>query len=252
MISDYFEQQLQLGPSVCDASGRLSYAGTFGIFMDIASIHAEQLGVGLRAMAAQSLFWLTVKTQICFAGRPGMMDSVTLATWPEKPDRMRANRSYTLTRSGQTLITGKTEWAVMNTKTQRLTPVETVYPQGLVFTRDGVCPDAFAQIPDTFDAGNICAQERVRPTDIDVGGHMNNAAYLHLLFSTFSNEELRAMRIRKIDAIFRAPCFEGELLRLEKRGTDDGLELRLSKADAQKPAGQTVFLAKITRQDVPG
>lgn len=50
-MMEKYEMRRQIGPSICDASGKLSHAEAFGLFMDIASFHAEQIGVGLGAMA---------------------------------------------------------------------------------------------------------------------------------------------------------------------------------------------------------
>lgn len=46
-MMEKYEMRRQIGPSICDASGKLSHAEAFGLFMDIASFHAEQIGVGL-------------------------------------------------------------------------------------------------------------------------------------------------------------------------------------------------------------
>lgn len=123
-MMEKYEMQRQIGPSICDASGKLSHAEAFGLFMDIASFHAEQIGVGLGAMAQKDLFWLTVKTQVNFIRRPRMLQNVTLETWPEQPDKMRGNRSYIMRCGEDTVLTGKTEWAVINTATHKLVPLE--------------------------------------------------------------------------------------------------------------------------------
>lgn len=114
-MMEKYEMRRQIGPSICDASGKLSHAEAFGLFMDIASFHAEQIGVGLGAMAQKDLFWLTVKTQVNFIRRPRMLQNVTLETWPEQPDKMRGNRSYIMRCGEDTVLTGKTEWAVIST-----------------------------------------------------------------------------------------------------------------------------------------
>ena len=54
-----FSKEFPVLPSVCDASGRLSYPGAFECFMDIATQHADVLGVGLRDLSPKNLYWLT-------------------------------------------------------------------------------------------------------------------------------------------------------------------------------------------------
>ena len=81
-MMEKYEMRRQIGPRICDASGKLSHAEAIGLFMDIASFRAAQIGVGLGAMAQKDLFWLTVKTQVNFIRRPRMLQNVTLETWP--------------------------------------------------------------------------------------------------------------------------------------------------------------------------
>ena len=235
-----FEHPYTICPSVADADGRLSIHDAFGLFMDIASEHAEALGCGLYAMAKRELFWLTVKTQIRFYERPRIMEPVTLRTWPEAPGRVRALRSYQLLRGEQVLLDGKTEWAVIHTKTQQFTPMSEIYPPLLVFDLPSACPGPFARIADGAEGWEAFAEYAVRSTDIDVGGHCNNAAYVRALLGSMSRESLKSLQIRQVDVVFRSPCYEGETLTFQRRTTETGLDFRIAKADGSK-----ALLAKI-------
>ena len=239
-MEQVLEQTLDVAPSIADAEGLLSYPGAFHVFQDLAGTHAERLGVGLGAMAEKSLFWLTVRTKIVFLSRPALGQTVTLRTWPEKPGALRCNRSYEIARGGEILIRGRTEWAVMNTETHALTPAAGLFPAELPFDRPAACPEAFARIPDKFEGAELFDTYRVRSTDIDVGGHMNNAAYLRALFGAFSNREIQALRPRCADVSFRASCFEGEQLQFYRRETESGLDLRIARG------ADTVLLARLS------
>ncbi len=238
-MTQLYEQELLVAPSIADARGKLSYHDTFSRFMDIASVHAQMLGCGLEAMARKGLFWLTVKTQIRFFERPSIMELVTARTWPEVPGKLRGNRSYQILRGDQLLIAGKTEWAVVHTKTGKLTLLDGVYPPSLSFDLPSACPEAYARIPDDFSANDEFARYTVCSTDIDVGGHMNNAAYVRAILGCFSLEMLRSLRIGRIDVVFRSPCYEGDELILQRRKTETGLDIRIERK------GVTALLARI-------
>lgn len=235
-----FDRPYTVAPSVADAEGRLSLHDSFGLFMDIASEHAEALGVGLDAMTKRGLFWLTVKTQIEFLERPRIMDRVILRTWPEPPGRVRALRSYQLLREDKVLISGKTEWAVIHTATKQFTPMEEVYPPTLCFDRPSACPGPFARITDGEEGWEPFGDYRVRSTDIDVGGHCNNAAYVRALLGGLTNAEIRSLHVKRMDVIFRSPCYEGEALKFQRRQAAGGTDFRIVKAD-----GTSALLAKI-------
>lgn len=238
-MENYYNKTLAITPSLSDASGSLSIPSVFALFMDIASEHAERLNIGFQVMSAQSLFWLTVKTQVCVTSRPRLMDAVTLSTWLEKPGRMRSVRCYALSSGSETLITGKTEWALINRDTLALTPLAGVYPENLDYSRPNSCPEPFARIPDAFDGVAPYADYRVRSTDIDIGGHMNNAAYVRAIIGSLSNAALQDTPIRKMDVIFRASCYEGDLLSLQKQTSNEGSDFRLAKDNA------TILLARM-------
>ncbi len=234
-----YEKEYAVTPSVCDAGGRLSYPAAFSCFMDVASQHAEALGVGYDDLLWRGLFWLTVKTKIVFLRRPRLGEITRLSTWPETPGHIRCNRSYEMRKGGERLLYGKTEWAVIETGTQRMIPAGEVYPAGIRFPELSACEEPFHHVPDQFDGIKPYASCTVRSTDIDVGGHMNNAAYLSAMMSTFSVQELSAMPIRSIDALFRAPCFEGEELIWRRVQAPGGMNL------CARCGEKTAFLAAV-------
>ena len=90
-----FEQEILIPPSACDYSGKLGYAGAFAVLMDLATEHAERLGIGLAAMKAKNRFWVTVKTKIIFYERPAVSEAVRLITWPEKPGAVKGTFTVT-------------------------------------------------------------------------------------------------------------------------------------------------------------
>lgn len=236
---EIYQKNLIISPSIADSNGKMSYPAAFDIFMDMAAEHAEFLGLGFEAMAANNRFWLTVKTKILYYRRPKMAEQVTVSTWLEPPEKIRCNRCYDIQDNGEVLAAGKTEWAVIDTVSHTLVPIALVYPNGLKYEKEPPFTDHFSRIPDSFDASDTLEEYRVRSTDIDVGKHMNNAAYLRAAFGAFSCSELQKKEIKSIDAVFRKSAYEGDVLLLQKKTTENGLDLRYSME------GETVFLARI-------
>lgn len=235
----YYERPLTILPSMCDATARLGVPNAFALFMDLATEHAEALGIGMNGLMKRDLFWLTVRTRIRFIDRPALTETVTLRTWPEKAERSRCNRDYAILRGDQIIVAGKTEWMIMNLKTNRLHPVDGVFPADLEILEDKVLPEPFARVTDDFDGADSLGAYTVRSTDIDLGGHMNNAAYVRAIAGAFSSKDWQAMNIREMEVAFRSPCFEGDTLEIQRRTTDAGTDVRLSRD------GKTIVLARI-------
>ena len=228
-LTNYFEKELYIDPSLADADGLLSRYETFNIFMNVADAHAGSMGVAWRDISPRDLFWLTVKTKIVFEERPKLGDTVTLATWVEEPTRLRGDRNYEMRQGDRVLVRGRTEWAVLNTKIMKLVPIDDVYPEGLDYSRPSACPEGFTRIRDRFDASDRYAEYTVRSTDIDVGHHMNNAKFVQALLGTFSNEELREMRPKSFDVLFRNSVYEGDVLAFYKQPAETGFDIRVAR-----------------------
>lgn len=226
--------------SLCDFDGVLGIPETFSMMMDLATEHAQSIDLGISSIGKKSLFWLAVRTRIRFIRRPKIEERVSLSTWPEKPQRLRNNRSYLVEKNGERLVEGKTEWAILNTETGRLVKGDDVYPKGLDFEPESVFDDPFERVKDSFEESEQFAQYTVRSTDIDLGGHMNNAAYPRALFSVFSTEERKAMKLSGIDVRFVSPSFEGETLLLYRHQNEEKTEYAMKKQD-----GTTVLLAAV-------
>ena len=142
-------------------------------------------------------------------------------------------------RGEELLLCGKTEWAVVEFGTQRMAPASKVFSESLRFREFSACREPFALVPDHFDGAEPYASYLVRSTDIDLGGHMNNAAYLKAMFGTFSNAELKSLEICTVDAMFRSPCFEGDELVWQRTEVPEGLHIRAQCKE------KTVFLASL-------
>ena len=238
-MKGFYEREMTVLPSMCDADGLLGIPNAFALFMDLATEHAEVLGIGFRDLWPKGLFWLTARTKIRFYRRPRMVETVALRTWPETPERSRCNRDYRMERGGEVLIEGKTEWMVMNMKTGRLHPADSVFPEGLELLPDRVLPEPFLRMADDFSGAEDLGTYLVRSTDIDIGGHMNNAAYVRAIAGMFSTEAWRALAVREMEMAYRTPCYEGDALLLQRRRCEDTTELRLSRD------GKTIALAQL-------
>lgn len=233
-----YTKELTVLPSMCDSAAALGVPDTFALFMDAATEHSCALGCGLDVLGPRGLFWLTVRTRVKFFRRPKMLERAILSTWPEAPGKLRANRCYTIEGRGGPLVAGKTEWAVIDQNTGRLHPMADVYAPDGASLPESVWDEPFTRMPD--EAFPEFARYTVRSTDIDLGGHMNNTAYLRALAGLFSCEAWQGMRIREAEIAYRAACYEGDTLCWQKRGENGALALR-----AVLPGGKTIALIRL-------
>lgn len=237
-MNNKYIRELTILPGACDSGAALGIPDAFALFMDIATEHACAAGYGIDALGPRGLFWLTVRTRVRFIRRPAMLERVTLTTWPEMPGKLRANRDYTISRGGELLVAGKSEWTVLDMKSGKLCPMADIMPPDYPYCTETVWDEPFTHIADT--PTEEFARYTVRSTDIDLGGHMNNAAYIRALAGEFSCERWQKMAVSELEIAYRAPCYEGDTLVWQKRDAEGETHLR-----AALPDGRTIALARI-------
>ena len=226
--------------SRCANDSRLSVPAVFEAFQDIAVEHAEILGLGAEAMTKRGLFWITAKTKVQIHKRPKLLTPITVETWPCLPGPVRADRCYRIMEGEECVAEGRTEWAVLEIPELKVHRLGDLYPDGMKLSDRVLLPEHFRRVSeDTSD----CTERRsiqVPSTDIDLGGHMNNIAYIREMLGTYSTAELREMQIRGVEVCFRQSCYEGEVLRVFERKTENGREILMKKEN-----GSSAFFALI-------
>ena len=230
-MNSKLDKQMKILTSMCDNNSKLSIPAVFSLFMDLATEHGNEIGVGADKLSPKGLFWVTAKTKIKIHRSPEVLEEITASTWPEKPGRIRCNRYYTLKKDGKLLAEGKTEWAIIDINSGRPCRPSEVYPKDIIHIEDTVCDEPFSKISEDFDGCPIIDTYKVRSTDIDLGQHLNNAVYSRILFGAFSCDDLSKMDISEVEIHFRNQCYEGENIKILLRKNDSSFEIGMLKED---------------------
>lgn len=240
-----FSHDFVVTPESCDARAALSPLGVFMMFQSIATQHAERLGVGGAAMAKRGAFWLTVHNRVDFYDRAHLMQTVRASTWAEACGErdVRCFRSYTLRCGDKLVAVGRTQWAVLGAQGHVVPFGQTGFPQDYPFPAQAAIDEKPQRFHDDFAPEDAVETYTVRSTDIDMGRHMNNVAYVRLLLGQFSAEQLASGAIRSIELHYGAPCLEGEQLTVCRRQEETRTLLAVAKPDGKKAALAAVTFA---------
>ena len=232
-----FTKDIKILPSMCDDTSMLGIASVFDIFQDYATLHADMHDIGPEGMHRRKTFWVITKTRININRLPIVMDDVEINTWIQPADRASCERDYSITMDGETLVYGRSIWAVVSRETGRLVPMKELYPV-VDFNEPRPDEKPFAKVHKHFEEAEELGSYTVRSTDIDIGGHMNNVHYIRAMLNCFSTSEIKDMGIKEVEVNFISQTYEGETLRFKSRRTDAGLEIGAVNKD-----DKTVFVA---------
>ena len=237
-----YEREAAVTAALAGADGRLSIHGTASLFMDLAERHADLLGFGAQLLLEKGLFWVASKTMIQIGEMPRFSEPVKLETWPLAPGKVTTERQYRITSQSGGLVCGKTVWALVDVKTGRPTRVSDSMPEDLPYLTDIACDAPFPRINYREENFADLAEFRVTSSDIDIGGHMNNTAYLRALSGCFSSAELKERPAKEVCVIYLSPCYEGERIRFRIREEEEQADVAAVKED-----GTVAALFRMTR-----
>ena len=230
---------IKILPSDVDYANLLSYPDIFALFQNIAVDHSEKLGYDQTILTPKGLFWVTSRCRVRINERPQCSEFVDISTWPEKPDRIRGRRNYTIKRNGELLIEATTEWVIVDRNTNRLFMINRLYADDFEFFEEKVLPEPFHRFTSEI-SGEPFGEYRVRSVDIDFEGHMNNVNYLRALFGLFSRKELESIAPKEIECYYKTSCFEGDRMLWYKISTEGGMEICARLED-----GTDIFFASL-------
>lgn len=191
--------------------GVLDIDGCMDLFMDIATEHAKEIGIGLKVQEEKDQFWVAVRSKIRIYSKPYLEDNLTLTTWPAVPEKILCPRYYELCdEKGETLIDGRTDWSIIHKSTGHLSRDRNIYPEDSVYKK----PLEFSDFDKSKfeNCSELLGTYKVKIGDIDIGGHMNNVAYLRALKSLFSCFEWDNLSIKELEIQYKKACHEMDLL----------------------------------------
>lgn len=180
------------------------------LFQECASLHARELGFSGEDLAGQGLAWVLTRLFFRVERWPRLWERVTVRTWPSWVERRAAGRDFEARDEDGGLVAKATSsWMTMDMAARRMAPI----PDSLVaLHRSDQRAVHFPSrsIPRPGQARSSM-DIRVRQSDLDVNGHVNNVRYLEWCLHSlepFPGEENPSW----MDISFRAEARLGEEL----------------------------------------
>jgi acyl-ACP thioesterase len=220
----------------CNREGALQLHSLMHQLQEVASRHAEELGVGRKWMEREGFYWVLVNFKMDILKHPMYGETVILKTWPSGWDMLKAFRDFQgEDLKGNILFRATSDWMVIDRKT--LTPRTTKelhfdFPS----SQDRNIRDMVRKkpLPDMVEVSRI----RVPYSAIDMNGHVNNTEYVRwgvdgLRASYFTDREIDGFTIS-----FIAEVFQDEELVISRKDMGDG---RVLISGSKGEGGKTAF-----------
>ncbi|MBO7701505.1 MAG: hypothetical protein J6S36_01190 [Eggerthellaceae bacterium] len=183
-----------------DRYGRIQPFALFDLCQDIATVHAEEMGISRDVMIAKGVFWAVVRQKVEIVKDPGYFQNVRVRTWPHTMTRFSFLRDFFIRdEAGDLLAKATSEWVLMDLETRKFASVKDYLEVPGAFDEARAFERKPRKLPD-FEEGN-CPVVEIVPgfTDVDLNGHVNNAKYADFVVNALNPGDEGAMKSIQID-----------------------------------------------------
>lgn len=183
-----------------DRYGRMQPSAMLDLFQDVATLQAEDMGIGRGYMCEKGVFWAVVRTKLEVVSDPQKYQVVTVRTWPHTPTRFSFMRDFSIRgETGAELVRATSEWVLMDVQTRKFASVRDYYDGSEDFDEARAFESKPRKIA-PFGEGNRPIHTVVPSySDLDVNGHVNNARYANYVIDALNPGPEGAIKTLQLD-----------------------------------------------------
>lgn len=193
-----------------DASGRMPMWLLVTRVIEVATDHANILGVGYDELIRHGIGWVLTRLTIEVSRYPGINEKYSLVTWIEGYNRLYSDRCFALLDShGNEIGHIRSMWVAIDFKTRSAADL-TSLPSDLFVVSDRRSPVRHSgkQRPLGDDAAS--AYYTFGYSDIDFNRHVNTVQYVRLVLNQLPLSLYDSAHIARFEIQFHNECHYGE------------------------------------------
>jgi acyl-ACP thioesterase len=211
-VADY-SIRFTLQADEVDFTGRWRPSAILRSMQNLATAHAELIGVGRDVMLQRNIIWLLSRTHLQMQAYPMMDEEVVLRTWPGEPNRFFFPRHFTIARpDGQPLGAASTLWVLLDLGARAIIPpgkCDLVFPDTSHLSPPLPAPERVMQV----EGERLLDIRTARYSDLDVNRHVNNTRYADWLCDALPMDTMATHCIENLLLNYTKEILPGETLR---------------------------------------
>lgn len=240
-----YSKKYHIDLSDVDFMKKLKLSTLFIYFQDIASLAAEELGLGIETLEKEhGLAWVLMKIRVDIIRNPSLDEEITMETWPQKPKKLEFERDYLVRdKQGKTIIRAVSSWVIMDLKERKLKRSSAAPIQYSSVKEERAIDCKLGKIKG-FNQLDAVYNKVIGYSDVDFNGHLNNSRYVDYMMDCFSMEEHRNNEVKSVEVHFSNEVLPGETILLQKDTSTNELK-EVFLIGTNKKDSKTVFKAKV-------
>jgi len=197
----------------CQVDGNIKIVSLMQYLQEVASGHAEQLGLGFGWLNEMHSYWVLSNLRIEIAKFPKWNDAIVIKTWPSGYTRLIATREFVgKDKDDCELFRASSQWMVLDKQSNR---PKNLFHLNLGLPKTG--PKAISgKLKRLEPQGDYSKVERIRVpySSIDLNGHVNNTEYVRWGIDALRRAFEFKASVRFVHSTYLSEVFEGDELDL--------------------------------------
>lgn len=202
-MKEIYKVRILAAAGDCNPMGQLQFQKIVSHIIEIATWHANQLGVGFDRMSQFGAGWILSRIGVEMKKYPQANDWINFETWVSSFNRLFTERCFRMTADDGSLYgEARTIWMGLDYSTRR--------PADLTPVADSIRPameapdiDPPLKLKPSVDAGSWNSESfRYRFTDLDINAHVTTTSYVRSSMNTHTLDDYRSNFISRFDMTF--------------------------------------------------
>lgn len=228
-----------------DFMGKVKLSSVFNFFQEIASIHADNLGLGMDTLVeTHGVVWVLVRIRLDIIRYPLWKEDVILETWPQVPNRFEFERDFIIKDvDGNVIARAVSVWVMMDIQTRRLKKPEVSKENYPVLNMDRAINCTLGKLK-PLENPIVSHKRYIGYSDIDSNGHLNNSKYLDFIMDSFTIDQHKKYETHSIQINYLNEVLPGDSIILYT-DTSDFVSGKVYVEGVSEKNENTVFRALI-------
>ena len=211
-----YEKKYHIGTSDVDINLELKLSSLFLMMQDVATEHAEVLGVGMSQTIEKGQFWVITRYSVSIDKNPKYLEDIIVRTYPGDDKKFIFPRYFEIVnQDGEIVIRASSTWCVLKKEDRSIS----LNPfNGKVLPpehHDGEEPLPLKVIP---DEKHLVETRKVRYSETDLNGHLNNTKYIDYIIDLHDHVFYKEHRISHITINYEKEILAGDNVSLFSNG----------------------------------
>lgn len=214
MSEPTYTSEFYLAAGDATAQGRMPLGLVFDRCIEVATDHANALGVGYDDMILHGQSWVLSRVAIEMRRYPEINERYSVTTWVEKVSRAFSMRNFAIrAENGETIGYGRSTWVAIDVEKRTLGDISR-YTQLEEISRELPCPIEPVGRHRAVAEPTLESDYRFQYSDIDSNRHVNTVRYVELLLNSWPLEFFDRHEVSRVEVSFMKESYFGEEARV--------------------------------------